>query len=93
MCNRYLPIIPWLADATKKRLIKKVRARGYIITKISSDSEKAFAGLDGIVDVHWDTVGSRTHEDYLNLDSLEKLVVHCLLICLLMRLTYTTLLP
>ena len=46
------------------KMLGKIRARGYIVERITTDPEKALAKLDGLVDCAWDTVGSRDHEEH-----------------------------
>ena len=52
-----------LKDAVM-RIVTKIRARGFIINTVITDPESSLKTLDGLVDVPWDTVGSRTHVEH-----------------------------
>ena len=52
-----------MRDAMEK-LVGKVRARGFAITSMTTDPEGALSTLDGLLDVPWDTIGSRTHVEH-----------------------------
>ncbi len=52
-----------LLDGVNK-VIGKIRARGYTIFKFTTDPEASFKCLDGMIDVLWDTIGSRTHVEH-----------------------------
>jgi hypothetical protein len=46
------------------KIIGKIRARSFTILKIITDPDASFKCLDGLIDVPWDTIGSRTHVEH-----------------------------